>query len=65
MKIFNCDNDELMMLLIDNGFIIMCDENMNKTIDDYDAALIDEFVRLNAPAAISDYSIEDLDDNDE
>lgn len=65
MKIFNCDNDELMMLLIDNGFIIMCDENMNKTIDDYDAAHIDEFVRLNAPAAISDYSIEDLDDNDE
>ena len=65
MKKFNCDNAELMLLLIDNGFIIMFDDNMNKTIDDYDAAHIDEFVHLNAPAAISDYSIEDLDGNEE
>lgn len=61
MKKLNCDNYELLQLLIDNGFIIICDENMDKIIDDNDAAYIDEFVQNNAPAAINDYGIEDLD----
>lgn len=61
MKKLNCDNYELLQLLIDNGFAIVCDENMDKIIDDNDAAHIDEFVRNNAPAAINDYGIEDLD----
>lgn len=61
MKKLNCDNYELLQLLIDNGFAIVCDENMDKIIDDNDADHIDEFVRSNAPAAINDYGIEDLD----
>lgn len=60
MKTFQCDNGDLIQLLIDNGFIIMCDENMNMTIDDYDATHIDDFVREHAPAAIGDYSIAEM-----
>lgn len=58
MRIFHCDNPDLMQLLIDNGFIIICNENMQKVIEDDDAQLIYDFVRDNAPAAINDFCIE-------
>lgn len=58
MKTIYTSNEALLEILTENGINIICNEQMEMTISDEDAARIPEIVAKYAPAAIGDYSIE-------
>jgi len=60
MKVIYCDNNELFDILTENGVVMTCNENMEITISDEDAARIPGIVEQFAPAAFMDYSINNL-----
>ena len=60
MKTFYTSNSDLMELLTENGFNLICDEQMRVIISNKDAEKIPAFVEEFAPSARMDYTIEDL-----
>lgn len=60
MKTLYCGNEELLEILSENGIVMTCNEDMQIEISDEDAARIEDIVREYAPAALMDYSIEDM-----
>ena len=59
MKTIYTSNEALLEVLTENGIDIICDDRMEMTISDEDAARIPEIVAKYAPAAINDLVIED------
>ena len=59
MKTIWFNNEALKEVLAEQGIEMMCDENMNIVISDEDAERIPALVEEFAPAAASDYGIED------
>lgn len=59
MKKYYSSNEELNEILVNNGIVLNCNEDMEIVISDEDAARIPEIVREQAWAAINDYSIEE------
>lgn len=59
MKKYHSSNEELNEILVNNGIVLNCNEDMEIVISDEDAARIPEIVREQAWAAINDYSIEE------
>lgn len=59
MKKYYSSNEELNEILVNNGIVLNCNEDMEIVISDEDAARIPEIVREQAEAAINDYSIEE------
>lgn len=60
MKTISTSNSELLEILEANGVNIICNEDMQMTISDEDAARIPAIVDELAPAAAYDYTIETL-----
>lgn len=60
MKTIITSNEELLNVLEENGIALTCDEEMNIIISDEDASRIDEVVKEFAPAAMMDYTIEEV-----
>lgn len=60
MKTFYTNNSGLMELLSENGFNLVCDEQMRVIISDEDAENIPAFVEEFAPYARMDYTIDNL-----
>ena len=50
----------MLEILSENGIVMTCNEDMQIEISDEDAARIEDIVREYAPAALMDYSIEDM-----
>ena len=62
MKQIITDNQALIEVLEDNGISVMCDSQMRMVISDEDADSIEGIVSKEAPAAINDYTIENIED---
>ena len=60
MKTISTSNYELLEVLESNGVNIICNDEMQMTISDEDAARIPAIVDEQAPAAAYDYTIETL-----
>lgn len=60
MKKFYSKNEKLIELLEENGIDLLCDDNMDILVSDYDALRIGIIVNEYAPAAINDYSLINL-----
>lgn len=58
MKNIITNNSELLEVLVSNGIVITCNENMEMQVSDEDAERIPEIVAEYAPAAAMDYTIE-------
>lgn len=59
MKKYYSSNEALNEILVNNGIVLNCNDDMEIVISDEDAARIPEIVREQAEAAINDYSIEE------
>lgn len=60
MKKYYSENNQLNEILVNNGIDLICNERMEVIISNEDAERIKEIVKDMAPAAIDDYSIEDI-----
>ncbi len=60
MKTIWFKNNELIELLSEQGISMNCNDNMDITISDEDAARIPEIIERIAPAASDDYGIEEI-----
>ena len=60
MKIIYTSNPALLELLAEHDISIICDAEMRMTLSDEDAARLPGIVEEFAPAALCDYTIEDL-----
>ena len=59
MKKYWSNNAELTEILVNAGFQLTCNEDMDIIVSDEDAKQIDLYVSEQAPSAIGDYGFED------
>ena len=59
MKTIWINNDALKEILVENGIMLTCDENMQILVSDEDAECIPAIVEEFAPAASLDYGFDD------
>lgn len=60
MKQIITDNQALIEVLESNGISVICDAQMRMVISNEDADSIEDIVAREAPAAVSDYTLEDI-----
>lgn len=60
MKKYSSENQALNELLVQNGINLVCNNNMEIIICDEDAERIEKIIKEKAPAAIEDFTIEDI-----
>lgn len=60
MKKYYSNNEELNEILVNNGIDLICNDDMEVMVNDMDAERIEAIVNEQAPAAIDDYTLEDV-----
>lgn len=60
MKKYYSNNEELNEILVNNGIDLICNDDMEVMVNDMDAERIEAIVKEQAPAAIDDYTLEDV-----